>query len=220
MTRRSMPRDAQSVRDWLAWHTEYDDPASRLFQRLQVVRARLGGILDSVHPRVPQLLALCAGDARDVIPVLASRVDGHRVAAVLVEQDETLARRARATAEAAGLGNVEVRRADAGNVGVFRDLLPVDVLMLCGVFGNIEPAAVRHLVEQVPAMVTGGGSVIWTRGGQQPHDPRPEVRRWFVQAGMPEVSFDGPPNGYGVGVNRVESSRPRQIDERRLFTFV
>lgn len=215
-----MQRDAGGVTDWRAWHAEYDDPASRLFRRLQVVRARLGEALDSVGPHVPRLLALCAGDARDVIPVLAARTDGHRVAAVLVEKDEVLAERARAAANAAGLGNVEVRRADAGNVGVFRDVLPVDVLMLCGVFGNIERPAVRHVVEQVPAMVASGGFVIWTRGGEEPDDPRPEVRRWFVREGMPEVSFDGPPETYGVGVNRVDASRPRQIDERRLFTFL
>jgi hypothetical protein len=119
-----------------------------------------------------------------------------------------------------------VRCADAGIVSVFSDVLPVDVLMLCGVFGNIERATVRHVVEQVPAMVTAGGVVIWTRGGHEPDDPRPEVRRWFVEAGMPEVSFDGPPNSYGVGVNRVKVSRPHQLDGpdesdgRRLFTFV
>jgi hypothetical protein len=106
------------VRDWLAWHAEYDDPTSALSQRLQVVRVRLGEILDSVDTRAPRLLDLCADDARDVIPVLDARVDGHRVAAVLVENDEVLAQRARAAAEAAELGNVEVRRADAGIVSV------------------------------------------------------------------------------------------------------
>jgi hypothetical protein len=208
------------VTDWLAWHAEYDDPTTALSQRLQVVRARLGEILDSVDTPAPRLLSLCAGDARDVVPVLDTRADGRRVAAVLVENDEVLAQRARAAANATKLGNVEVRSADAGIVSVFSDVLPVDVLMLCGVFGNIERAAVRHVVEQVPAMVDQGGFVIWTRGGHGQDDPRPEVRRWFVQAGMPEVSFDGPPNNYGVGVNRVEASRPRQPDERRLFTFI
>jgi hypothetical protein len=208
------------VTDWRAWHAEYDDPTSRLSQRLQVVRARLGEILDSIDTRVPRLLALCAGDARDVIPVLRSRSDGRRVTAVLTEKDEVLAERARVAAEAAGLRNVEVRRADAGDVRSFSDVLPVDVLMLCGIFGNIERPTVRHIVEQVPAMVTSGGFVIWTRGGKEPDDPRPQVRRWFVEAEMPEVSFDGPPETYGVGVNRVEASRPDRIDDGRLFSFV
>ena len=217
--RSGKPCDAGSVMDWRAWHEEYDDPTSTLSRRLQVVRARLGEALDSVDAPVPRLLALCAGDARDVIPVLGSRADGHRVAAVVVEKDEVLAERARAAA-AGWLRNVDVRRADAGDVRSFRDVLPVDVLMLCGIFGNVERPTVRHFVGQAPAMVSAGGFVIWTRGAKGPDDPRPEVRRWFTEEGMPEISFDGPPETYGVGVNRVDASRPHPVDERRLFSFV
>lgn len=53
-----------------------------------------------------------------------------------------------------------------------------------------------------------------------PDDPREEVRRWFVDEGMAEVSFDGAPETYGVGVKRVTVSRPDQLDEARLFSFV
>jgi hypothetical protein len=207
------------VTDWRAWHQAYDDPTSRLSRRLRVVRTRLGEALDALGGRAPRLLALCAGDARDVVPVLRSRPDGHRVAAVLVERDVVLAARARAAAEAAGLAGVVVRCADAGDVGSFRDVVPVDVLMLCGVFGNVERATVRDISTRVPAMVASGGFVIWTRGGEGPDDPRPEVRRWFVEAGMPEVSFDGAPETYGVGVNRIPVGRP-DLDEARLFSFV
>jgi hypothetical protein len=203
-----------------AWHAQYDDPTSWLTRRLQVVRARLDASLDSVDTARPRLLALCAGDARDVIPVLRSRPDGRRVAAVLVEGDEVLAERARAAAQVAGLPDLEVRRADAGDVRSFRDVLPVDVLMLCGIFGNIDRPMVRHVVSQVPAIVTSGGFVIWTRGAKGADDPRAEVRRWFVDEGMTEMSFDGPPENYRVGVNRVVASRPGELDGGRLFSFV
>lgn len=188
-----MPRDSDGGTDWREWHAKYDDPTSRLSQRLRVVRARLSEALDSVDSQVPRLLALCAGDARDVIPVLRDRTDGHGVTAVLVENDEVLANRARTSAETAGLGDVEVRRADARDVGSSPDVLPIDVRKLCGIFSNIARPTVRNIVEQVPAMMNRGGLIIWTRGGQEPDDPRPEVRRWFVIEGMPEVSFDGPP---------------------------
>lgn len=206
--------------DWRAWHEEYDDPGSRLSRRLEVVRARLSEILDGLDAPAPRLLALCAGDARDVVPVLRSRPNGDHVAAVLVEIDEMLAERARASARAVGLRNVEVRSADAGDPESFRDVLPVDVLMLCGIFGNVEPSTVRHIARRVPAMVRSGGAVIWTRGGEGPDDPRPQVRRWFIDAGMSELSFDGPPETYGVGVNRVERARPIEAEPARLFTFV
>jgi hypothetical protein len=178
----------------------------------------LNEVLDLVASPAPQLLALCTGDARDVVPVLAARADGNEVDAVLVELDEGLATRAADAAEAAGLERVVVRQRDAGDPASFCDVVPVDVLMLCGVFGNVDHATVADIVRAVPAMVFPGGYVIWTRGGGRPVDRRPEVRRWFVEAGMPEVSFDGQPEPYGVGVNRVTDHRGT-LPQGRLFTF-
>lgn len=207
------------MKDWASWHGAYDDPASSLSRRLHVVRARLGECLDSVRPHVPRLLTLCAGDARDVLPVLAARPDGEQVVAVLIEKNEELAERARAAAAAAGLSRVQVRCTDAGDPSLFRDVVPVDVLMMCGVLGNVEPASVGRIVQRVPAMVVTGGYVIWTRGGGGPEDRRPEVRRWFTDAGMPEVSFDGPPELYGVGVNQVRANAVGRLDDSPLFAF-
>jgi hypothetical protein len=57
------------VKDWLAWHEDYDDPSSALSRRLVVVRRRLTEALDAPADRPRRLLSLCAGDGRDVIPV-------------------------------------------------------------------------------------------------------------------------------------------------------
>jgi hypothetical protein len=206
------------VRNWAAWHAEYDDPTSRLSRRLAVVRSRLDEVLDKVTSPDPRLLSLCAGEGRDVIPVLSSRASGGRVGAVLVELDSELADRAVAAAKLADLPKVEVRCADAGDPASFRDVLPVEVLMLCGIFGNVEHNTVRGIAQAVPAMVTRDGYVIWTRGGGEPVDHRPEVRRFFTQAGLPEVSFDGEPETYGVGVNQVTIASPPLLDHR-LFAF-
>lgn len=98
--------------------------------------------------------------------------------------------------------------------------MPVDVLLLCGIFGNVEPEGVRAMVSRVPSMVVEGGLVIWTRGGHDGEgDPRADVRRWFVESGMPERSFDGPPETYGVGVNRAEHPPTTSLGLDRLFTF-
>lgn len=214
----SSTRDASGVNDWRSWHEAYDDPASSLARRLQVVRRRLDEVLDLVASRAPRLLALCAGDARDVIPVLAARADGGQVEAVLVELDERLATWAANAADSAGLERVVVRHGDAGDPSSFRDVVPVHVLMLCGVFGNVSQATVADIARAVPAMVDAGGYVMWTRGGGRPIDRRPEVRRLFIEAGMPEVSFDGEPEPYGVGVNMV-TDRRGTVRAGRLFTF-
>lgn len=211
-------RDASSVKDWGLWHEAYNDPASSLAGRLQVVRRRLDEVLDLVASPAPRLLALCAGDARDVVPVLAARADGNQVDAVLVELDEGLATSATGAADSAGLVRVVVRHADAGDPASFRDVLPVHVLMLCGIFGNVDHATVADIARAVPAMVHPGGYVIWTRGSGQPVDRRPEVRRLFIEAGMPERSFDGEPEAFGVGVNLV-TDHLGSVPAGRLFTF-
>lgn len=215
----AMERDARRVKDWHAWHEAYDDPTSSLARRLAVVRRRLTMALDA--PGQQRLLSLCAGDGRDVISVLADREAALPVSAVLVEQDEDLARRALEAATSRRLSAVEVRCADAGGPSSFADLLPVDVLLLCGIFGNIDHEQVKEVIDVVPQMLVNGGFVIWTRGGSDP-DRRPEIRRWFRAAGLAEIAFHGAPEAFGVGVNRLVS--PSEAPERplpsRLFTFV
>lgn len=206
--------------DWRQWHEEYSDPSSRLSRRLDVVRTRLSEVLDSVPSEAVRMLSLCGGEARDVVPVLSAHPKGHRARAVIVELDDVLAHRASDAARRAGLDGVGVRCADAGDPQSFADALPVDVLLLCGIFGNVERDDVRHVLERIPSMVVDGGCVIWTRGGHDgDDDPRTELRRWFVEAGLPEVAFDGPPNLYGVGVNRVADGAKVPLGPERLFEF-
>jgi hypothetical protein len=210
------------MRDWLGWYQAYDDPASSLARRLEVVKHQLSGALDAVTATKPVLLSLCAGDGRDVIGVLGARSTPTLVSAVLIEIDPTLARRARKAAADAGLSSVQVRCGDAGDPASFSDVLPADVLMLCGIFGNIEHSAVKSVVDAVPRLIRSGGYVIWTRGGSQP-DRRPEIRRWFSSAGLEEVAFEGAPEPYGVGTNRqLRRPAPSPAHEKadRLFTFL
>jgi hypothetical protein len=209
------------VKHWLAWHEAYDDPSSSLARRLEVVRRRFGAVLDAAAGERRQLLSLCAGDGRDVVPVLANRAGSSPVSALLIESDEELSQRATEAASSSGLEAVEVRCADAGDPASFNDVLPVDVLLLCGIFGNIEHGRVKDVIDVVPHLLASDGYVIWTRGASDP-DRRPEVRRWFRAAGLAEVAFDGAPERFGVGVNQLEPGLP---DERRhlpshLFEFV
>lgn len=195
-----------------------------------MVQRRLTEALDALDapdalgttPR--HILSLCAGEGRDVVPVLATRHARAGLRAVLVERDPQLAGRAADAAHAAGLASVDVRCADAGLVASFVDVLPVDVLLVCGVFGNLAHDHVRAVVGMLPRLVAPGGFVLWTRGGSAP-DRRQEVRRWFSEARMEEHAFDGAPALYGVGLHRRPAgpvaAGPVQAGglSGRLFTF-
>lgn len=164
----------------------------------------LGADLDrrlAAGQRSLRLLSLCAGDGRDAIPVLAARPDLD-VDACLVELDPTLADAARSAATAAGLV-VDVRTADAGSFETFRDRMRQDVLMLCGIFGNISDAHVDRCVSATRALVRPGGTVIWTRGSRTPDDPAERIRGLFDAAGFEEIEFVAPADAsYRVGVCR------------------
>jgi hypothetical protein len=205
--------------DWLAWHGKYDDPSSVQARRLAIVRRRVGDSLDALGASARRVLSVCAGDGRDVIPELAAR-SRHRFEALLVEQDPELAARARASATSAGLDRVEVRAADASLPESFADVLPVDLLLLCGIFGNVPDGDIRRTVSAVPAMLQPGGFVIWTRGRCDGADLRPTLRRWVAETGLEEVAYDGAPELFGVGVARASGapSIGRALPDR-LFTF-
>src|SRR5207248_10524841 len=104
-----------------------------------------------------------AGDGRDIIPVVAQRPAGQRPELVLVELDPGSASAARSRAVDAGV-KATVVVGDAGLGSTWHDQLPVDLLMLCGIFGNVADEDIRKTIFSAPAMLTPTGAVIWTRG--------------------------------------------------------
>ncbi len=206
------------ARDWHAWHQDYDDPTSSLSRRLAVVREQLAGVLAERTGPV-RLLSLCSGDGRDTLPVLAASAAD--VSAVLVELDPELASAARTAAAALGLA-VDVRTDDAGLVAAWADAVPVDVLMLCGVFGNISDDDVRQTLAAVPLMLQRGGTLVWTQGNNDGGtDDRAEwVRGLLDGGGWEERSFTKPDDAsFRVGVHRWQGIAAGVLAER-LFAFV
>jgi hypothetical protein len=216
--------DNVRVMDWAAWHEYYNDPASPLSTRLSCVQAHLAGALDRAPRGRISLVSLCAGQGRDVIGVLPRHPRRDDVRAVLVESDERNAGPARQAAAARGLTQVEVRLADASLVASFADALPVDVLLLCGIFGNISDRDIERTIQAAPALCHAGATVIWTRA-RHPPDLTPRVRAWFIQSGFEEVAFDALEAGgflMSVGVSRLgRAAAPPAAGwpDDRLFTF-
>jgi len=216
-------------RDWRTWHREYDDPDSSLSRRLSVVRTMLASTLATLSEEGNEeigLVSLCAGDGRDTLPVLAETAATH-VRALLVELDDDLAQAARHKSADAGLTHVEVRTADAGTTASFADRLPCDVLMLCGVFGNIPDEDVRRTITAVPALLRRGGVVIWTRGQSSgaddptrvAGDPSEWVREISRTTGLDEVEFVKPEDaGFRVGRHRMDTAATSS-PPGRLFDF-
>jgi len=206
------------VTDWQEWHGRYDDADSSLSRRLLVVQRRLDELLRGAS-HVRRVLSLCAGDARDILPVLARQSPGQRPTVTLVEIDPMLSAAARRRAADSGVV-VNTIVGDAGLAATWHDVVPVDLLVLCGIFGNIGAEDIRATINAAPALLTRGGTVLWTRGYFTDEDLRPRIRQWFAEAGFVEIAFDSEPVGYGVGVSRLAVEAPVTRVPDRLFSFV
>jgi len=208
------------MRDWVAWHEKYDEPGSPLQARLEVVRSYLSAALADAPPGPISLVSLCAGQARDVLGVLPAHPRRADVAAVLVEADPHNADVARSEAAAAGLDAVDVRQADASMPAAYADALPADVLLLCGIFGNVSDEDIHRTVMAAAVMGRPGCTTIWTRHRREP-DLTPQVRSWFASAGFDEVAFEALETStmIGVGVHRLRETAPGPLPGGPLFTF-
>jgi len=209
------------VKDWVAWHAAYDDPSSSLSTRLRLVRGHLSRALAEAPAGPVRLVSLCAGQGLDVLGVLPEHPRGQDVSAVLVETDPHNAALARRGAAEAGLSQVEVREADASRVDNYADALPADVLLLCGIFGNVSEGDIQRTAQAAPALCAAGATVIWTRH-RRPPDLTPRIRAWFRASGFAEVAFDTPDTEAltGVGVGRLAAAPQAAPPDGPLFTFL
>jgi hypothetical protein len=208
------------VRDWVGWHQAYADPASGLSARLRSVRRLLSEAVGQAPVGPVRLVSLCAGQGHDVIGALEHHPRRDDVAAVLVEADPRNAGLGRRRAAAAGLVQVEMRQADASRPGGFADALPADVLLLCGIFGNVSEADIKRTAAAAPALCAAGATVIWTRH-RRPPDLTPRIRAWFTDAGFDEVAFDALGTGAlaAVGAGRLRDVPRAGLPPGPLFTF-
>lgn len=202
--------------DWSAWHADYDSDTP-LRRRLEIVQRRIRTFLDDCDRSPVNVLSMCAGEARDLLGAVAS-VARRDLSGRLVELDPHLAAVARGGLEALGLDVIEVVVGDAGHTSAYAGSVPADLVLACGVFGNISDADVERTVRALASMCATGGTAIWTRHRREP-DLTPAIRRWFTESGFIELSFDPVPDGPGsVGVARYAGKTQPLVDSK-LFTF-
>jgi hypothetical protein len=204
--------------EWVAWHDGYA-PGSPLTRRLAVVQRMIREALDASPPGPITVISMCAGDGRDVLGVLSGHRRRDDVRGRLVELDPDLAQRAREHAAQVS-PRIDVITGDASRMISYAGVVPADIVLVCGVFGNISEDDIHNTVARLPVLCAPNATVIWTRGTFAP-DATPVIRVWFMEAGFSELDFVAiPDTTVGVGANRM-TSRPREFDpDVQLFTFL
>ncbi|SCG63273.1 class I SAM-dependent methyltransferase [Micromonospora humi] len=207
------------AKDWLDWHRDYDQPDSALSRRLVEVRRQIAEALDAAPPGPLRAISLCAGQGRDLIPVLAAHPRGGEVTARLVELDPRNTELARRAVAEAGLTGVEVVTGDAAVTDRYADLAPADLVLVCGIFGNITDDDIRSTVRHCASLCATGGTVLWTRHRREP-DLVPTICDWFAEEGFVPVAVNSPADGVGVGAHRFTGPPRPLAPGARMFAFV
>jgi len=205
--------------DWDAWHQPYEQPDSPLSRRLRIIQEHIRAWMDETAPLPVTVVSSCAGDGRDLLQVLADRPDAHRVTATLLEYDARNVARAREAIGRAGLREVTVTCVDAGTTDAYVGAVPADLVLLCGVFGNVSDDDVHRTVRALPQLCAPGALVVWTRHRGAP-DLTPQIRTWLEDQGFDEVGFTAPDDVlFAVGAHRFHGMPAALKPGQRLFTF-
>jgi len=210
------------ITDWYAWHDAYHDPRTGLAKRLVIVQDRIRAALDEAPPGPLRAISLCAGQGSDLIGVLASHPRRHDVTARLVELDPRNTAVARRLAADAGLPDVEVVTGDASLTSQYADMVPADLVVVCGLFGNLTHADIEATAGYCTQLCATGGTVVWTRGQWADDDLAPQVSAWFEERGFERVwmSHDPDPNfHHRIGAHRFTGT-PVPLEDASMFTFI
>jgi hypothetical protein len=175
--------------------------------------------LDEAAPGPVRVLAMVAGQGRDLLPVLASHPRRDEISARLVELDPRNAEAARASAREAGLSGVDVVTGDAALTDHYEGAAPADLVLICGLFPHITDEDIARVVHHTTSLTKRGGSVIWTRDRRKP-DMVPQISAWFGQEGFEEVWVTEPGIEHAVGVHRHTREPVPLAPGVTLFTFV
>ena len=207
--------DVRPGKDWIAWHVAYDEDTPLHYRLLAVQRQIRDTLL--ARPSGPiRLISACAGEGRDLFGALVDHPRAADVHGRLVEFDGELAERASAHAPP----GIEVVRADAGSTDAYLDAVPADLVLVCGVFGNVSDKDIEGTVRALPMLCARGATVIWTRH-RRPPDLTLDIRRWFTAAGFELVAFDAPEAfEWSVGVHRFVADPEPIVAGRHLFSFL
>lgn len=175
-------------------------------------------LLEIAPPGRISLVSVCAGQGRDVLPVLAKSERRGDVEARLVEIDPENATIAVRRAAALGLENVVVSQSDAAVLANYADAIPADIVVLCGVLGNASDGRLAELIGRLPQLCASDAKVIWTRHRLAP-DQTQAVRAMFDDNGFDEIAYEET-DTFGVGSHVLKRSPNAGKSDPPLFEFV
>jgi ubiquinone/menaquinone biosynthesis C-methylase UbiE len=204
----------------------YDDPASHFSRRLLAVQQLVSDALSARPPGPIEVIDICGGEGRALLPVLPSHPRRPDVRATIVDIDPASVRAARDAVRAQGLTQVEVREADAGLPVAYAGLERADIAILSGVLRHLTRADRERLLAFLPQVCATGAVVIWTIGRQFDPTRARRISRAIARAGyvpLAERTSTRRPDGgtmrHIIGMSRMTAPPEPFTASGRVFAF-
>jgi hypothetical protein len=207
--------------DWYEWHDLYKTEP-KLQQRLEMVREYIAYSLNGSPDGAIRIVSVCAGDGRDLLGTLKDHPRAKDVSARLVEINSNLVERGRETIESLGLAKqIEFINGDATLSTNYVGAVPADIVIVCGVFGNLaDEGELNRLLDNLSFLSKPGAFVIWTRGHSNGIPYSDNVRKILRASGFEEVNFKlTATKDMGVGLHQYLGENLPQPKEQQLFVF-
>ena len=114
---------------------------------------------------------------------------------------------------------VEVVCGDASTTSAYAGAVPADLVLVCGIFGNISDDDIHNTVDALPSCARRARPSSG-RATAAPPDLTVDIRQWFAEAGFEEVAFTGSDDFlFGVGAHRLTAPTAR-VRARRAAVHV
>jgi hypothetical protein len=205
---------------WVNWPAmSYQRVGYRL--RLAAVQEHFATCLDVAESGAVRVVSLCAGDGRDVMGVLAKHARCEDVEAWLLELDRESVASGIDQREEAGLEDrVTFIHGDATDCATYRNIVPCDIVLVCGVLGHVRPDERPALVQSLRGFCKPGGKVIWTRGVKRGMARFTEFQKLFEDSAFELVRETFTPDGkWGICTCQYLGP-PRELPmSGRIFNF-
>jgi hypothetical protein len=205
--------------DWYAWHRLYDRPNSKRAARLSQMQDLILRALDEQQGARVNVLSVCAGQARELLGAVERFTRPGDVHAHLIELDPRNVEYAERALREEGVGGVRTTVGDAGLRSHYEGIAPPDILLLCGVFGNLTQPDIERTIGLAQAIVRPGGIVVWTRHRNEP-DCVPQIESWFASHGFTEIHSSDPGDPVAITAHRLTGEGAPLPAENRVFTFI
>ena len=204
---------------WYSWHNDYDDLETVATRRLQVVQETLTQALDMAPRGALRAISMCAGQARDLLPILINHPRGQDISAMFVERDELNAAFLLGAIGSTGLVDIDVVQADAGNTDTYLSSGPADLVLLGGVFANIDLIDARSTVDTLTALCRPGAVVVWSCYGPRLTEAA-EIPVLFEAADFQRITArHDAEDGFTVAAHRYRGQPTELRPGRQFFRF-